>query len=186
MSEAIRIRVRPEEGDYDPSVSKFFGSPTIPGEWLSDFDEYTIFFCQIRLADIARYDKENRLPHSGYLYVFLDTYDSEFNLSPIVRYYDGEPDTVVDEFNSAVPDYEDFDRAWLIDFELCDGCEDGTRLFGTPRTIDEGEAEGKLLMQFDPLDSEMGFLSHLDGYLYLFFGKDESDPSAVTAISDFS
>ena len=183
---AIRINLTKAEENYDLSASKFFGVPTIPGEWLSDFDEYTIFFCQIRLADIAEYDTQNRLPHTGYLYIFLDTYGSEFNLVPIVRYYNGEPDTAVDDFNSAVPEYEEFTEAYLINFEPCDEYADGTRLFGLPQSLAEEEAEGELLMQFDPLDSEMGFLSHLDGYLYLFFGEDERDFSSITAISDFS
>ena len=183
---AIRIKIKPADENYDLAASKFFGTPTIPGEWLSDFDEYTMFFCQIRLADIANSDTENILPHTGYLYVFLDTYESEFNLVPIVRYYDGEPDTAVDDFNAEVPEYEQFTEAYLMEFSECEDYGDGTKLLGIPRSIPEEDTEGKMLMQFDPLDTDMGFLSHLDGFFYLFFGEDERDFSSITAISDFS
>ena len=67
---AIKITARAAEGEYDLGASKFLGNPTIPGEWLDDFSEDTMFFCQIRLSDIAHLDKENKLPktkcHCGY------------------------------------------------------------------------------------------------------------------------
>ena len=47
MSKAIKIKVKRAGDNYDLAASKFFGAPTIPGEWLDDFDEDVIFFCQI-------------------------------------------------------------------------------------------------------------------------------------------
>ena len=183
---AIKIKATKAPKEYDLGVSKFFGTPTIPNEWLQDFDEDTIFFCQIRLEDIAKYDKENRLPHTGYLYIFLDTYEGEYNLVPIVRYYAGEPDTVVDGFNAEVADYERFDEAWLMEFEGTDEEEICTRLFGAPSDWNYEDEPPKLLMQFDPLDNEMGFLDHLDGFIYFFFGEDESNFNEVMLQEEYS
>ncbi|MBQ4066753.1 MAG: hypothetical protein IJD22_03810, partial [Clostridia bacterium] len=66
---AIAITVKEAPEGYDLGASKFFGTPTIPKEWAEDFDDDEMFFCQIRLSDIAELDTDNRLPHSGYLYV---------------------------------------------------------------------------------------------------------------------
>ena len=41
-------------------------------------------------------------------------------------------------------------------------------------------------MQFDPLDSKMGFLEHLDGFLYFIFGENERDFDAITLIEEYS
>jgi hypothetical protein len=41
-------------------------------------------------------------------------------------------------------------------------------------------------MQFDPLDSEMGFLDFLDGFVYFFFGKDRTDLGEITVHEEFS
>ena len=38
----------------------------------------------------------------------------------------------------------------------------------------------------DDFNSDMGFLDTVDGYLYLFFDKDEKDLSAVTLLAEFS
>ena len=72
MSRAIGMRVRRAEITDDPGVSKFFGDPTVPNAWCDNWPDDVIFFCQLRLDDIAALDKEDRLPHKGYLYIFLD------------------------------------------------------------------------------------------------------------------
>ena len=186
MGNAIRIRVKSAPKEYDLGASKFFGSPTIPGEWIGDFYDDTMFFCQIRLEDLAKYDTENRLPHAGYLYIFLDAEEGDYGLMPIVRYYDGEPDTVVDDFNEEVEGYSKFTKAWLMEFEECDGSEACTRLFGVPSDWNYEDSAPSLLMQFDPLDSEMGFLDHLDGFLYFAFGEDESNFDEITLLEEYS
>ena len=183
---AIKITARAAEGVYDLGASKFLGNPTIPGEWLDDFSEDTMFFCQIRLSDIAHLDKENKLPKTGYLYVFFDTEGGEYDLAPIVRYYEGEPDCVVDAFNDCVADFEHLTRDYLMEFSLCDDRETCTRLFGEPDDYNYEDAPPKLLLQFDPLDTDIGFLSHLDGFIYLFFGDDMRDFSKITIMEEYS
>ena len=183
---AIKIKVKKAPDGYDLAASKFFGAPTVPNEWLDDFDEDVIFLCQIRLADIAAYDTENKLPHTGYLYIFLDTYEGNYHLQPIVRYYDGEPTTMIDEFNEAVPDYERFNEAWLMEFEETDDDEICTRLFGNPSDWNYVDEPPKILMQYDPLDNDMGFLDFLDGFVYFFFGEDEQDFDAITIHEEYS
>ena len=48
----------------------------------------------------------------------------------------------------------------------------GNKLFGKPNDWNYAEEPKQLLLQFDPLDSEMGLFSHLDGLIYFFFGND--------------
>ena len=67
MSKAIKITAKKAPEGYDLGASKFFGTPTVPLSWNDDFDDDEIFFCQIKLSDIAQLDTENRLPHTGTL-----------------------------------------------------------------------------------------------------------------------
>ena len=69
---AIGIKIKKADGNHDPCTSKFFGAPVLPDGWPEMFSEDIIFFGQIRLSDIAELDTENKLPHTGYLYLFLD------------------------------------------------------------------------------------------------------------------
>ena len=186
MSYAIGIKVRKADEKYDLSASKFFGTPTVPLAWETDFDEDEIFFCQIRLSDLVDLDHDNRLPHSGYLYVFLHTNGGEYGLKADVRYYDGEPEMALDGFNAVVDGYEMFDNAYLMEFYPTDEVSDCTHLLGLPSDWNYEEEAPKLLMQFDPLDSHMGFLDHLDGFVYFSFGKDESDFESVTVLEEYS
>ena len=57
----IGIKVEKAHGEYDPGTSKFFGSPTMPEEWLSDgtIGDEDFFFCQLKLSEFKNYDKEN-------------------------------------------------------------------------------------------------------------------------------
>lgn len=87
------------------AVSRFFGSPTVPGEWFDDeiFSEGEVFICQIALADFTDFGGFGLFPKDGYIYVFYDTEDSE---SPLrIRFFGDTPDTVVEDFNESV----DFD-----------------------------------------------------------------------------
>ena len=70
MGKAIKITVKKAPEGYDLGASKFFGTPTVPPAWGGDFYDDEIYFCQIKLSDIAELDRENRLPHTGYLYIF--------------------------------------------------------------------------------------------------------------------
>ena len=183
---AIGIRVKKVLGDYDLGSSKFFGTPTVPLDWEEDFYEDEIFFCQIRLRDIAELDKEDRLPHEGYLYVFLHTENGKYHLEADVRYSKDDPELAIEDFNLAVEDYEDFTDGYLMEFYETDDSADCTRLLGEPSDWNYEELPPKLLMQFDPLDSEMGFLDDLDGFLYLFFGKDEKNFGTVELKEEYS
>ena len=186
MSKAIKITAKKAAQGYDLGASKFFGTPTVPLAWEDDFDDDEIFFCQIRLADIAELDAENRLPHSGYLYVFLHTEDGNYNLCADVRYHGGEPELAIDDFNAAVEGYERYTEAYLMQFSRADEDEICTRLFGVPSDWSYGEEPPRLLMQYDPLDNEMDFLDTIDGFVYLFFGEDERDIGAVTLKEEYT
>lgn len=185
-NQAIAIRVKPAEDGYDLGASKFFGTPTIPHQWQEDFDEDEIFFCQIRLADIAALDTENKLPHTGYLYVFLHTEDGKYHLRADLRYYDGEPDMALEGFNAVVEEYASYTDAWLMEFSHVAEDEVCTRLFGVPGDWNYAEQPPQLLMQYDPFDNDMGFLDSLDGFVYFFFGEGERPLDAVTLWQEYS
>ncbi len=169
MKNAIKINLKKADEKYDLGTSKFFGDPTVPAEWADRFAEDVIFLCQIELSNIAELDKENRLPHKGYLYFFLDT--ECYPYDAWIEYYGGEPDTVLENFNSIVPEFEHLNEAFIMSFEECEEIAGGTRLFGVPSSGYEpdGSAESELLMQFDPLEIKTGFLDHIDGYAYIFY-----------------
>ena len=182
---AIGIKVKKAEGDYDLLASKFFGEPTVPLGWEGEFYDDEIFFCQIRLADIAHLDKDNRLPHTGYLYVFLDTEGGDYDLVADVKYFDGEPELVLDGFNLDVAGYERFNNAYLMEFVEVDDDDACTRLFGNPSDWNYDDTPPKMLLQYDPLDNETGFLDFLDGFLYFFYGDDD-DLEEVWLQEEFS
>ena len=182
---ALALNVCKNEGRQDSEQSKFFGSPVIPSEWEERFHDDIVFFAQIRLEDIADLDYGNRLPHTGYLYFFLDAemYPSD-QLEMWVEYYPGEPDMVLEDFNTMSPISGGLNEEWLISFETVSSDADGTKLFGIPSgAIDEHEDMPKLLLQYDPLDFEgVPFLETLDGYAYVFFGEDETDYNAASYV----
>ena len=183
---AIGIKVKKAPADYDLGASKFFGTPTVPLAWENDFYEDEIFLCQINLADIAQLDKENRLPHTGYLYIFLHTDGGDYDLEADVRFFKGEPELALDDFNLEIEGYEKFNDAYLMEFCEVDDGKACTHLLGVPSDWNYEDTPPNLLLQFDPLDSEMGFLDHLDGFLYFFFGKDENNLESVTLVEEYS
>ena len=186
MSKVIKITAKKAPEGYDLGASKFFGTPTVPLVWDGDFYDDELFFCQIRLSDIAELDKENKLPHTGYLYVFLHTEDGKYHLGADVRYHDGEPELAIDDFNAAVEDYEKYTDAYLMEFSEVDEDEICTRLFGIPSDWNYVDEPPRLLMQYDPLDNDMDFLDTLDGFVYLFFGENEKDLSEVTLMEEYT
>ncbi len=178
MKTAIGINLtRADEGD-DLGESKFFGTPTLPAAWVDDFYDSEMFLCQVRLADIAALDTENRLPHTGYLYVFLDL--DAYPYSCRVRYYDGEPDTAVDDFNLSVEGAEHLTDAYLMTFSEVAADAEGIKLFGTPADWSYGEEPPRLLLQYDPLVEDVGFLTELDGFAYLAFADGSDSLDGVT------
>lgn len=73
------IVVRQKNAVATPRQSKLGGHPDVPDgfvwpnstyDWgdIFDFD----FLCQFRCADLAKYDKDGLLPHTGMLYFFYD------------------------------------------------------------------------------------------------------------------
>lgn len=164
---AIGIKIKKADGNHDLCASKFFGAPVIPAEWQDMLAEDVIFFAQIRLADIAELDTENKLPHTGYLYLFLDV--EMYPYQAMAYYYDGEPNVVIDDFNEAEPQFARLNQDFIMTFEPTDEASDGIRLFGVPSSGYETDEE--LLLQFDPLAEDTSFLDHIDGYAYFFFGE---------------
>lgn len=81
------IRINFSESDNDLfGQSKWWGAPDLPEDWefpeMTDEDEEPIpltFICQIRCADLAKFDTDNLLPHTGMLYFFaaIDEYLTE-------------------------------------------------------------------------------------------------------------
>ena len=183
---AIKLSVTKASGDYDLGASKFLGHPVLIEKWLDVFNEETIFFLQLRLSDIKDLDEDNLLPHEGYLYIFLDTSNSEYSLKPIVKYTKLEPTHCLNDFNGIVDGYEQYVDDYLITFSKCDDDEPGIKLFGQPNDWNYIDEHPQLLLQFDPLDSEMGIFSHLDGLIYFFFGKDKKTFKDVTVVEEIS
>lgn len=173
---AISIEIKKADEKHDLGASKFFGSPVIPGEWVDMFSDDVIFFCQIRLSDIADFDTDNKLPHSGYLYLFIDI--EMYPYQAMAYYYNGEPDTVIDDFNETEPRFSHLNKDWLMSFKSADDTCDGIKLFGTPSS--EVEHDGDLLMQFDPLQEDTQFLDNIDGYAYFFFGDNIKDIDSIS------
>ena len=180
MSRSIKITLKKAEEGYDLLASKLFGAPVFPEGWEDKFTDDVIFFGQIRLSDIAELDTENRLPHTGYLYLMLDT--DVYPYTAITEYYDGDVRTVIDDFNEINPEFAHLNHAYLMSFEEADEDYDGTKLFGTPSS--EPDEDGELLMQFDPLDEATGFLEEIDGYAYFFFGEDSERTDGVRFVID--
>ena len=183
---AIKLTLRKAPKDYDLGASKFLGSPVLPEKWLNIFSNETMFLMQIRLEDIKDLDKDNKLPHSGYLYIFLDTIDGEYNLKPIVKYYKGEPTHVLTDFNEICEGYERYNNAYLIEFSLCEDDESGNKLFGVPSDWNYMDEPRPLLLQFDPLDSEMDLFTNLDGLIYFFFNDDTYDYKKIKIMEEYS
>lgn len=172
---AIKVEKAAGEHDYTQASSSLADSAN---EWVERFYDDIIFLAQIRLSDIAEYDPDNILPHSGYLYFFLDAemYPSD-QLYVWVEYYDGEPDTIIDDFNELSPLPCGLNEDWLISFGAAPPDADGTKLLGMPSGAAREDASlPKLLLQYDPLDFEgVPYLENVDGYAYVLFGRDEKD-----------
>ena len=171
---ALHVRkVMPGE-EIDESCSKFFGKPTLPECLMNEYPDDSAFIAQIRLSDIKDLDPENRLPHEGYLYFFLDAemYPS-YDLYALVDYVNEEPKFIVDDYNECGP-IEGLTDTYVITFEKVDGSYNGTKLLGSPSDyIDEYDDKPPLLLQYDPYEFDVPFLAFLDGYAYFFMGEED-------------
>lgn len=162
----IGIKVEKAHGEYDPGTSKFFGSPTMPEEWLADgtINDEDFFLGQLKLSEFKSYDKSGLLPQCGFIYFFLTFEDGSF--IPNVRYSPEEPDTLIDDFNAGFDFLGDTETEYSIDFfETSDAC-DGTRIL-----VEDGESI--TLLQYDPLDDNMpSFLANTEKIAYFTMSKD--------------
>jgi uncharacterized protein YwqG len=184
---AIGMTLKKANGPHDLGASKFFGTPTIPGEWLEDLDEELIFLAQIRLEDIAELDKDNVLPHTGYLYFFVDS-DAHFgqHAQALVMYSPEEPDTAVDDFNEGF-DIAGINEDWLIEFHEVEDDADGHKLLGRPYDWNYEEEAPMLLLQYDPLETEgISFMNAVDGVGYFFCGNDVEGFTEVIWQAEYS
>ena len=163
----IALTVEKAHGEYDPGTSKFFGSPTMPEEWLSDgtVGDNDFFFAQLRLAEIKNFPDSPLLPEKGFLYFFLSEEDGEF--IPNVRYCPEEPDTIIDDFNAGFDILgDDTETDYSADFKEAEDASDGTKIL-----VDDGE--DIILLQYDPLDDGMPeFLAETEKMMRLRIKKD--------------
>lgn len=169
---AIALKVRKVSvGEVmDDGCSKFYGNPTLPEKLLNKYPENYFFFLQIKCEDLKGLDSENRLPHKGYLYFFIDTFD----LTISVDYALEEPKYLVDDFNVMEEFGNELTTAYVIEFEVVDKYYTGTKLLGYPSNyVDEYDDKMGMLLQYDPLDFDVSFLNTCDGYAFVFFGKTE-------------
>lgn len=157
----IGITVEKAHGEYDPGTSKFFGSPTMPEEWLSDgtVGDEDFFFCQLKLSEFKPYDKDGILPMKGFIYIFLTFEDGRF--IPNVCYAPNEPDTLIDDFNAGFDFLGDTEAEYSIDFCNTSSAEDGTKIL-----VNKGDKT--ILLQYDPLDDNMPtFLADTEKIAYV-------------------
>ncbi len=163
----IEILVEKAHGEYDPGTSKFFGSPTMPEEWLADgtINDEDFFFCQLKISEFKKYDKNGLCPQKGFIYFFLTFENGAF--IPNIRYSSDEPDTLIDDFNAGFDFLGDTEAEYSIDFRDCNTAEDGTRVL-----IEDGE--DLILLQYDPLDDNMpGFLADTEKIAYFTMKKED-------------
>ena len=174
---AMKVRrVEPGE-EIDEGCSKFFGSPCVPESMKDDpYPDDGVFFAQIRCEDLKDLDPECRLPHEGYLYFFLDAemYPSD-QLFMMVNHTTEEPKYVLDDYNEEC-NIKGLTDTYVITFEKADAGYEGSKLLGYPsNNVDDNDDRGALMLQYDPLEFDVPFLSTCDGYAYVFFGDSEEN-----------
>ncbi len=163
----IGIKTEIAHGEYDPGTSKFFGSPTMPEEWLSNgtINDEDFFLGQLKLSELKLFDKNKLLPEKGFIYFFLTFKNGEF--IPNVRYTYNEPDTLIDDFNFGFEFLGDTETEYSIDFFETENCDDGTRTL-----CENGDII--TLLQYDPLDDNMPpFLADTEKIAYFTINKND-------------
>jgi hypothetical protein len=73
-----------------------------------------------------------------------------------------------------------------MEFSEADEDEICTKLFGSPSDWNYADEPPKLLMQYDPLDNDSGFLDSLDGFIYFLFGENEKEFENITLWEEYS
>lgn len=170
---ALKVRKLKHNEEIDELCSKFYGSPTLPKELLNNYPDDCVFFLQINCEDLKDLDPDNRLPHEGYLYFFIDAemYPSD-DLYIFVDYTPLKPTHIIDDFNENSPINEGLNEPYIITFEKVSANYEGTKLLGYPSNfVDEYDDKPGLLLQYDPLDFDVPFLATCDGYAFVFFGR---------------
>ena len=185
---AIGMKLIKAQGEYDLTASRFFGDPVIPLRMEDEIEADEVFLAQIRLADIAHLDTENRLPHEGWLYFFIKAADGSAwtPKEAVVRYSKDEPQMIIDEFNLQSPIPEGLNCPFLVVFAPVDEEADGMKLLGEPYDWGYAETPPRLLLQYDPLATESSFLYEMDGVAYFFFGKDKEGFTDVVWHAEYS
>lgn len=177
---ALKVRkVKPGEV-IDESCSKFFGKPCLPESLKDAYPDDSVFFAQINCAELKELDPDNRLPHEGYLYFFLDAemYPSE-DLYVLVDHSLEKPKYVIDDYNESSPICEGLNEAYIISFEKVPADYNGTKLLGCPsNNVDDSNLRPGLLLQYDPMEFDVPFLTTCDGYAFVFFGETEENKFA--------
>lgn len=170
---AIQIRYKEAEGELF-GQSKMWGCADLPRgcmypevKWVNEdgmacADPMT-FVCQIKLQDIAAYDRERLLPHTGMLYFFADIDYFLGNLeadSPGMGQWDRDrycmlyaPETEhLDTHRIVGEDGQPYGiPAHELSFSLCGEPNDGYKLLGKPylQEVEEEYPNHLSLLQLD-------------------------------------
>lgn len=186
---AIGIKLKKINHEHDLSISKFFGIPTLPQNLASKIPSDAVFVAQINLKDIEHLDKDNKLPHEGYLYFFMKTEDDTpySNKKAIVIYTKDELEIAISDFNETSPIPEGLNDDYAAEFFEVDDNYTGIKLLGFPSDWNYQEEHKELLLQFDPLDTEgLDFFSCMDGYIYFFYKNDKKKFNEVVIHLEYS
>ena len=152
--------------------SHFFGPVEMPEAWLDDFSSETIFFALICLDELKGFNLGGKLPDKGYLYIFLDLSQSEYQMRPIVRYSEVAPTHIVDDFNDllSLEGHPELTKKMGMRFESVEADAEGHKLLGVPCDWNYPSNPKPLLLTISHLEEDLGFLPQLDGFTYIFFG----------------
>ena len=171
MNKAVGMRLRRPDGTEKGDESRLFGVPCLTDDVKSKLQELCDGgadprpICQIDLWQLAKECKSPYLPTRGYLYFFLEVHGDKVS-SPVVYYTPYAPNvTKESEAYGLVPLQEPL----IIEFFETEQSADGCKLLGECAGGGDGRS---LLLQIDPLDDGIEFLSHRDGFLYFLMGDD--------------
>lgn len=189
---AIKIITRPTTDDLC-GRSHWWGAPDLPphtpypyvtiGEGTDDpYDEPLTFLCQIRCSDIAPFDPQGLLPHTGMLWFFapLDYFlgqsDSplDHHSPPVVLYSPSTAGLTPYDIHWEGTDESIFRPAEAIVFSQADAeVGDGILMLGSPyqHEIHQQHPHDICLMQIDE-DDRWGLRFYDCGMYYLFISPD--------------
>lgn len=186
---AIGIRLKKVCSEHDLSISKFFGIPTLPKGVAETLSPDAVFIAQINLKDIIPFDKDNKLPHEGYLYFFMETEDETpySHKEAVVIYSNQEVEIAIDDFNAESPISEGLNDDYAIEFFEIDDSYTGIKLLGVPSDWNYQDEPKELLLQYDPLDTDdLDFFSYMDGYIYFFYKNENKNFNEVVIHLEYS